>query len=153
MGLYYEDFKVGDVYTSPGRTITEADVVNFAGLSGDFNLIHTDEEYAKNNSPFETRIAHGLLGLSITSGLMTRLGIFEGTVIAFLGLDWNFRAPIYLNDTVHFRMTIEKMRKTSKEDRGIIVRKVELLNQRDEVVQEGTMTIMIKRKATEGEVV
>src|SRR5699024_9699013 len=90
MGLHYEDFNVGDVYTGPGRTITETDVVNFAGLSGDFNLIHTDEEYAKSNSPYETRIAHGLLGLSIASGLMTRIGIFEGTVIAFLGLEWNF---------------------------------------------------------------
>lgn len=146
MGLYYEDFNIGDTYFSPGRTITETDVVNFAGLSGDFNLIHTDEEYAKKNSPFGTRISHGLLGLSITSGLMTRIGIFEGTVIAFLGLEWNFKKPILLNDTIYFKMIIEKMRETSKKDRGIIVRKVELFNQKDEIVHEGTMTIMIKRR-------
>jgi len=147
MGLYYEDFKVGDEYVGQGRTVTEADIVNFAGLSGDYNLIHTNEEYAEENSSFGTRVAHGLLGLSITSGLITRLGIFEGTVIAFLGLDWKFVGPIFINDTIHFRMIIEHMRETSKPDRGIILRKVELINQKNKIVQEGTMTIMVKRKS------
>lgn len=148
MGKYYEDFSIGDVYESPGRTITETDVMNYAGLSGDFNLIHTDAEYAKT-TVYGKRVAHGLLGLSITSGLMTRLGIFEGTIIAFLGLEWNFTGPIFFGDTIHFRMTIEHMRETSKPDRGIIKRKVEVINQDNKVVQEGIMTVMIKRRGGE----
>ena len=91
-GLYFEEFNVGDTVTSAGRTITEADIVNFAALSGDWNAIHVDAEFAKN-SMFGERIAHGLLGLSIASGLAVRLGFIEDTVIAFMGLDWKFRGP------------------------------------------------------------
>lgn len=145
MSKYFEDFSVDEVYEGPGRTITESDVVNFAGLTGDYNLIHTDEEYAKDTL-YGTRVAHGLLGLSITNGLMTRLGVFEGTVIAFLGLEWQFTGPIFLGDTIHFRMTIEHKRETSKPDRGILKRKVEVMNQNEEVVQEGILTTMIKRR-------
>ena len=144
MGKYFEEFQVGEVYKSPARTITESDVMQFAGLSGDFNPLHTDEEFAKE-TVFRKRIAHGLLGLSITSGLMGRLGIFDGTVIAFLGLEWKFTGPIFFGDTIHFKMTIQDKRETSKPDRGIIYRDVEVINQRSEVVQKGIMTIMVKR--------
>lgn len=83
-GLYLEEFEVGKVYISQGRTITEADVVNFAGLSGDFNVLHTNDEFAKTG-PFKERVAHGMLGASIMTGLSNMLGIFDGTTIAF----WN----------------------------------------------------------------
>lgn len=145
MAYYYEDFSIGDAFTSPGRTVTESDVTVFAGLSGDYNPLHTDEEFAKETI-FGTRIAHGLLGLSMVSGLVMRLGVFDGTVIAFLGLEWTFTGPLFIGDTIHFEMKIIEKRETSKADRGIIVREVLLLNQKNEVVQKGTMTIMMKRK-------
>ena len=101
-GLYFEEFNVGDTVTSAGRTITEADIVSFAALSGDWNAIHVDAEFARSQM-FGERIAHGLLGLSIASGLAVRLGFIEDTVIAFMGLDWKFRAPIKIGDTIHMR--------------------------------------------------
>lgn len=148
MGRYFEEFSVGDTFTSPARTVTEADVVTFAGLSGDYNPLHTDEEFAKT-TPFGRRIAHGVLGLSITTGLMARLGLFDGTAVAFLGLDWRFTKPIFIGDTIHFEMEVLEKRETRHPDRGVLVRGVKLLNQRGEVVQEGTMTIMVRRKPAE----
>ena len=113
MGRYFEEFKVGEQIFSPGRTVTEADVVNFAGLSGDFNQLHTDEEYAKETM-FGKRIAHGLLGLAITSGLRARTGILDGTGMAFMDLKLTFKAPIFIGDT----LTIKG---EAKEEREVIL--------------------------------
>lgn len=147
MGLYFEEFNVGEEFISPGRTITEADVCLFAGLSGDYNPLHTDEEYAKKNTVFGTRIVHGMLGLSILTGLIGRIGVSEGTAIAFLGFDdWKFTGPILFGDTVHLKMTITGKRETSKPDRGVIVRQLELINQKNEVVQKGISNLMVKRR-------
>lgn len=151
MALFFEEFAVGASWDSPARTITEADVVAFAGLTGDYNPLHTDEEFAKG-TPFGRRIAHGLLGLAIATGLSTRLGLVDGTVIAFLGLEWKFTGPIFIGDTIRQRMTVTSVRETRKPDRGVVVFDVKVLNQRDEVVQEGTRTIMVKRRVG-GEVV
>jgi acyl dehydratase len=143
--LYYDDFEVGQVFVTPARTITETDVVLFAGLSGDYNVLHTDAE-AAGQTIFGQRIAHGLLGLAVTSGLKQRLGVFEGTIIAFLGLTWEFCGPILFGDTIHARITIDDMRKTSKPDRGIVTQKIELINQHEEIVQSGTHKVMIRRR-------
>lgn len=143
--MYFDDFKVGDEFVTPARTIAEADVVNFAGLSGDFNPLHTDEEFGKETI-FGGRIAHGLLGLVVTSGLKQRLGFSDGTVIAFLGLTWNFKGPIRFGDTVRVRLRIAEMRPTSKPDRGVIKHAVELVNQRGEVVQDGEHVLMVRRR-------
>lgn len=146
MARYFEEFEVGEKFTSPARTVTETDIVLFAGLSGDYNPLHTDSEFCKDTI-FGEKIAHGLLGLSILTGLSTRLGIFDGTAIAFLGInDWKFLKPILVNDTIHFEMEVIETRETSKSDRGIVFRKFELLNQRNEVVQTGVLPIMVKRK-------
>lgn len=145
MALYYEDLKIGQTFESVGRTVTDHDVMTFAGISGDFNQLHTDDEFARA-SPFGERIAHGVLVLAIATGLTQRLGIFDGTAVALLGLEWQFKGPVRINDTVRFRMTIDSMRETSKGDRGIVVRRYEMLNQRNEIVQEGTITVMVKRK-------
>lgn len=145
MGLYYEDIEVGREYVSPGRTITETDVVQFAGLSGDYNPIHTDAEFARE-SAFGERIAHGLLGVAVISGLSARIGLFDGTAIAFLGLTWDFTGPIRLGDTVHLRMTIAEKRETSKPDRGVIHRDMRLVNQHGETVQKGVFKLMVKRR-------
>lgn len=147
MAKYFEDFAIGDKFISPGRTITETDVVLFSGLSGDYNPLHTNSEFAKETI-FGERVVHGLLGLSIVSGLSARLGIFDGTIIAFLGIEkWEFTKPILLNDTVHLEMTIIDKRETSKNDRGILYREVKLFNQHGDIVQQGVLPVMIKKKS------
>lgn len=143
-GLYFEEFEPGIEYISPGRTITEADIVTFAGLSGDYNQLHTNSEFAKA-TPFGQRIAHGLLGLSIASGLGSRLGFLEGTVVAFLGLTWKFTKPIFIGDTLRLRVKMAKKRAVSPE-MGMVIFDAAILNQRDEVTQEGEWTVMVRRK-------
>lgn len=148
MGKYFEEFEIGEEFISPGRTVTETDIVAFAGLTGDYNPLHTDAEFAKETI-FKERVAHGLLGLSFVSGLVTRIGVFDGTILAFLDLEWRFKAPIFIGDTIHFSMKIAEKIETSKVDRGIIVRDVKVLNQKGQIVQEGKMTLMMKRKPVE----
>ncbi|MFQ5944789.1 MAG: MaoC/PaaZ C-terminal domain-containing protein, partial [Anaerolineae bacterium] len=106
-GLYFEEFQVGHQVTSPGRTITETDIVTFAGLSGDYNQLHTDAEFSRTAS-FGQRVAHGLLGLAVASGLAGRLGLIEGTAEAFAGINWKFSAPIYIGDTISLVATVGK---------------------------------------------
>lgn len=143
--LYFEEFELGREYVTRSRTITEADVVAFAGLSGDFNPLHVDEEFGKTTI-FGTRIAHGLLGLSVASGLINQLGIGEGTVMAFLGLTWNFKGVIRFGDTITVRQTVSEKRETSKSDRGILRMAITVLNQHGEVVQDGEHVLMVKRR-------
>ncbi|ADG05991.1 MaoC family dehydratase [Kyrpidia tusciae] len=148
MGLYFEDFNEGMEVVSPGRTVTEADITNFAGLSGDYNEIHTNEEFAAQTR-FGRRLAHGLLGLSMLTGLMQRTGIMEGTVIALLGINnWRFVKPVFIGDTIHARMIVTGKRETSNPAQGIVFRKFELINQRGEIVQEGEMPVMVRRKGS-----
>ncbi len=144
-GLYFEEFAVGDNITSAGRTVTESDIVAFAALSGDWNTIHTDAEYARSTM-FGERIAHGLLGLSIASGLAVRLGFIDGTVIAFMGLDWKFRAPIKIGDTIHVVAQIIEKKPMPRLGGGIIVLNVDVLNQRGETTQKGTWNMLVKMK-------
>jgi len=145
--LYFEDFEIDREYVTRSRTITEADVVAFAGLSGDFNPLHTDEEFAKKTM-FGTRIAHGLLGLSIASGLINQMGIAEGTVMAFLGMTWNFKGVLKFGDTITVRQRVADRRETSRQDRGILRMAISVINQHGEVVQEGEHTLMIKRRGS-----
>lgn len=142
MGKCVEDFVVGEVDESPARTVTETDIVMYAWISGDSNPMHTDAEYA-GRSPLGRRIAHGTLGMSIVTGLSARMGDFDGTAIAALGVDeWEFLAPIFIGDTVRLRTTIRDARITSKPDRGVVVRFMELVNQDNAVVQRGVMKTM-----------
>jgi len=144
---FLEDLSVGDTFVSAARTITESDVVAFAGVSGDFNPIHTDVEFAAE-TPYGQRVVYGLLGLSILTGLLDRTGLFSGSAIAMLGIrDWKFCAPLFIGDTVKFRLTIVDVRRASSGDRGVVQRYFELLNQRDEVVQQGHIDIMIRARA------
>jgi acyl dehydratase len=143
--LHFEDFEVGTETVTDSRTVTEADVVAFAGLSGDYNPLHVDAEFARA-TPFGERIAHGLLGLAIASGLVSRTGAIEGTALAFLATEWRFTAPIKLGDTITVRSRVADRRETSKPDRGIVTFSVQVVNQRGEVVQEGTQTLLMKRR-------
>ncbi|MBM4456425.1 MAG: dehydratase [Chloroflexi bacterium] len=147
-GMYFEDFAIGDSVTTTARTVTEADIVSFSALSGDWNQIHCDAEFAKQGM-FGERIAHGLLGLSIASGLAVRTGFIEGTVIAFMGLDWKFRAPIKIGDTIHARAQVAEVKAVPRLGGGIVTFNVEVLNQRDEVTQKGTWSMLVKMKREE----
>ena len=139
---------VGDASTSPGRTITETDVVLFSGLSGDYNELHTNTAFAAG-TPFGQRIAHGLLGLSIASGLVGRLGLIEGTAIAFTGLEWRFKAPVFIGDTIRVRAEVEKTRAMRAVGGGMVILQVSVLNQRDEVVQEGAWKVLMRARPSE----
>lgn len=103
---YWEEFQIGDLFLSPSRTVTEADIINFAGVSGDYNPLHTDETFARS-AIFGERIAHGLLVLSIATGAMSRLGFVEGAVEAFLGLSWRFTAPVKIGDTIRVEFKVK----------------------------------------------
>lgn len=147
-GLYFEEFEIGDQVESLGRTITETDVVNFASLSGDWNLIHTDAEYCKNEM-FGQRVAHGLLILSVASGQAVRLGFMEDTVMAFRSLAWKFSQPVFMNDTIRLRVTVEQKKEMRRMGGGLVVFKMEVINQKDEVCQRGTWDILCKGKSAE----
>lgn len=145
-GRYFEEFSVGETFTSPGRTLTESDVMLFAGLSGDYNPLHTDEEFARQTI-FGRRIAHGLLVFAISTGLIARTGVLEGTVVAFLAIEqWNFKAPVFIGDTITCVQTVASKRETKKPDRGIIRFRSEVRNQKGELVQEGVRVLMIRRR-------
>ncbi len=144
---YFDDFAVGDEWTSPRRTICEADVATFAGFSGDYNPIHTDEEYAKTTI-FGGRILHGPAGFAIACGLEFRLGIKDGTATAFLGMTWDLKGPIRIGDTIHVYQRVTSKRETKKADQGIVNFHVVLRNQRNETLQEGEWKIMFLRRTT-----
>jgi 3-hydroxybutyryl-CoA dehydratase len=144
-GAYLEDMEIGQETVSPGRTITEADIVIFAGLSGDYNVVHTDAEHAKG-TVFGERVAHGLLGLSIASGLLMRAIPVEGTAEAFLGLDWKFKGPIKIGDTIYVRMKVARKRAMKALKGGIVDLDLSVVNQRDEVVQQGVWRILVRSR-------
>jgi acyl dehydratase len=147
-GKYFEEFNVGDEYATVSRTVTEADIVNFAGVSADFNQLHTDIEFA-SRTPFGKRIAHGLLGLAFVSGCVGRSGLIEGTTFAFLEISsWKFLAPNFIDDTVTVLVQVADKKETKKSDRGVVVFDIRLVNQRNEITQQGQWTIMMLRKKT-----
>jgi acyl dehydratase len=143
---YFEDFIPGAVIPTVRRTVTEADVMAFAGVSGDFNVLHTDRVFAAETQ-FGEPIAHGLLGLSIVSGLMHQTGVINGTIIAFLGLTWRFIGPVKFGDTIAADMRVRTVKETSKPDRGVVTLAFTVTNQRDERVQDGEFTLMMQRRA------
>jgi acyl dehydratase len=146
--LCFEDLQPGDVYRSPGRTVTEADVVIFAGLSGDYNVLHTDAEHMKS-STFGERIAHGLLGLSIQHGLVAR-----GMPVRFeqrlVGIKWKFRGPIKIGDTLHVLSTIAGKEDGDQEGWGLVTMERRVVNQLGVVVQEGETEHLVARRAPSG---
>ena len=147
-GKYFDDWTLNEEFTTPTRTITETDVVMFAATSGDYNELHTSAEVTKANQ-FGQRIAHGLLVLGISHGLLFRTGFLDQTAIAFLSVnDWKFQAPIFFGDTVRVKFKCsEKKESKSKQDRGVITLYLEVLNQNNVVVQSGYKSIMMKRVA------
>ncbi len=147
-GKYFNDWTVNEKYTTVGRTITETDLVMFASMTGDYNVMHTNKDYMENNQQFGKRIAHGLLGLSIAHGLLARTGYLEETAIAFLGVEsWQFKAPIFIGDTIHIDIeVVDKRASRSRADRGIVKLFLRVVKQDGTTVQEGFKTIMFKRE-------
>nr|WP_274636462.1 MaoC/PaaZ C-terminal domain-containing protein [Microbacterium bovistercoris] len=146
MPLFLEDLEAGQSFVSPGRTITEADVMSFAAWTNDNNQVHTDAEFAKGTR-FGQRIVHGMLGASLCLGLIARTGVFEGSAVALLGIDgWRFTAPVFIGDTVTCTVDILSTRPTSSGDYGIVERQVTLRNQHGETVQSGRMDLMALRR-------
>lgn len=144
-GRYFEEFEVGSVVVSAGRTITETDIVNFAGLAGDYTQIHTDAEYARQ-SIFGQRVAHGLLGLSVVSGLLAQLGFIEGTVIAFRELTWKFSQPIFIGDTIHTQITVAELKAIPRLSGGSVTFDLDVINQEDKVVQHGKWVLLVNSR-------
>jgi acyl dehydratase len=145
-GLYFEEFEVGYEVVSAARTITETDIVSFAALTGDWNQIHVNAEYAKGTI-FGQRVAHGLLGLSIAAGLGAQLGFLEETVLAFRGLEWKFSAPIFIGDTIHLKAKVREKKELKKLGGGSVIFEMRLLNQEAKIVQKGRWEVLMKSKS------
>lgn len=143
---FLEDFEAGQVLRTQGRTVTEADVAGFAASTWDTNPVHTDARFAVEGR-FGERIAHGVLGLSFAMGLASRLGVFEGSSVALLGVEeWRFVAPILIGDTIACSVEILSVRRTSAGDTGVLDRRFTLTNQLDEVVQVGRIPLLVSAR-------
>jgi 3-hydroxybutyryl-CoA dehydratase len=143
--LYFDDVEVGQEWESSGRTVTEADVVNFAGVSGDFNPIHMDHEFAKTTA-FRRPIAHGLLVFAIGSGLGVTCPSMR--TVAFLQVrEWNFKAPLFIGDTVKLRSRVVEKMPRGRGRRGEIVWYRGVYNQEGKVVQEGILVTLVEARA------
>lgn len=148
-GLWFEEFEVGAEATTAARTLTARDVQDFAAVSGDRNPLHLDEAYAARG-PFGRPVVHGLLGLAVASGLMEQSGFTAETLVAFLGLDWSFRKPIFPGESVRVRMRVAQTRATREPTQGLIKLQLTLLNDADETTQEGSFTVLVRRRPAPG---
>ena len=147
-GLYFEEFEVGKTIITTGRTVTETDIVAFAGLSGDYNQIHTDEQFSQR-TPYARRIAHGLLGLSIASGLAVQTGFMEGTVLFFREIEeWKFVKPIFIGDTIHVEMEILETKAMQRMGGGLVVIGMDVINQNDETTMKGKWKVLVASQAS-----
>lgn len=142
-GMYFEEFEVGQRVISAARTVSEADIVTFAGLSGDYNQIHTDAEFSKTTT-FGQRVAHGLLGLSIASGLVVQTGMMEGTIMAFREINnWRFIKPVFIGDTIHVEVEVLETKAIPRIGGGSLILELDVKNQADETVMKGTWTALV----------
>ncbi len=145
-GLYFEEFSVGQRVKTLSRTVSEDAINSFAGLTGDYNQIHTDAEFAKA-TPFGQRIAHGLLGMSIGVGLIMRTGLLEGTVLAFREIEeWKFVKPVFIGDSIHAVLTVTETKALPRIGGGALIAAVEIRNHKDEVLQKGTLSLLMLSK-------
>lgn len=145
-GKTWDELTVGQEFWTGGRTVSEVDVLSFSGVTGDFNPLHTDEEFSKEKSPFGTRIPHGPLIHDLYLGLLDKLGLVRGSALAFLEIHWKFLAPVFVGDTIHARVVIKAKGELRKTDRGTVTYGATLFNQRGETVQEGEHVLVIERR-------
>ena len=147
-GLTFDQFEVGAAFASSARTVTETDVVAFAGLSGDFNPLHTDSTFAAA-TPFGERIAHGMLIAAMATGMANWTGIFEGTTLALMEQLIQYKGPVRFGETVHLELTVAEKKPTSKPDRGIVIFATRVINQDGQAVLDGKWTLMMRRDTVE----
>jgi acyl dehydratase len=144
--MYFNDFEVGQRIISASRTVTESDITTFAGLSGDYNQIHTDAEFCKN-TPFGQRVAHGILGIAIASGLAMRTGVLEGTVLAFREInEWKFSKPIFIGDTIHVELDVKEVKAIPRLSGGSVIIELSVKNQHNEVAMKGLWTVLVANR-------
>jgi acyl dehydratase len=144
-GMYFEEFEVGLEIQTAARTITEADIVNFAGLSGDFNFIHTNAQ-AASETPFGQRVAHGMLVASIATGLSVQQGFIDGTTLAFRELTWKFTKPVFIGDTVRVQVKVTDTKSMARLGGGLVTFEARVVNQKDDVVHKGEWKMLIKSR-------
>ena len=147
-GLYFEQYEIGLTMVTRGRTITEADIVQFGSLTGDFNPMHFDAEYMKTHMMGQ-RIAHGMLSLSYAVGQAYQLGFMEKTVLAFRSLEMKFSAPVLIGDTLHVELTVKEMKPSTRLGGGMVTLDVKIVNQEGKAAQSGTWTILIASRPAE----
>jgi acyl dehydratase len=145
-GRYFEDFTEGETIFTPSRTITEADVCSFAGLSGDYNALHTDQTFAEA-TPFKARVAHGMLIASVATGLANQVGVFEGTTLALLQMTAKWPAPVMFGDTVHLEMTVTATKPSSKGGKGVVTLNKVAKNQNGDTVMDSEWVVLMKAKS------
>ena len=141
-GYYFEEIEIGSEYVTRGRTITESDIVQFAALTGDYNPMHTDDEYMTSH-PMGQRVAHGMLTLSYAVGQIYQLGFMERTVIAFRSVEMKFSLPVFVGDTLHSVIKITEKKEARRLGGGSVVAEVKINNQDGKTVQSGTMTLIL----------
>lgn len=141
-GLYFEEFEVGVTMRTRGRTITEADLMQFAALTGDFNPMHTDAEYCKT-SFMGQRVAHGMLTASYAIGQAYQLGILERTVLGFRGLEMKFSAPVYIGDTIHAELQVTATKASKRLNGGAVILAIRIIKQDGKIVQKGSLTLLM----------
>jgi acyl dehydratase len=144
--MYFEEFEPGQKIISVGRTVTESDIVNFAGLSGDYTQIHTDVEYSKT-TPIGKRVAHGLLVMAIASGLAAQTGVLEGTVLVFREIThWKFVKPVFIGDTIHVELIVKSVKEIRRIGGGSVEITLGVQNQDNETVMKGEWVVLMSAK-------
>ncbi|HSJ30100.1 MAG TPA: MaoC/PaaZ C-terminal domain-containing protein [Longimicrobiales bacterium] len=147
-GLLWDDFPEAGQWRTGERLVTQEDIERFSELSGDINPLHLDDEYARA-AGFERRIAQGVLGTSIATGLVNRLGLTAGTLAALLGMSWRFERPLYPGTRVHVDLTVNALRATRRTDRGIVVLGAVLADEAGSIYQRGELTLLVRRSAVQ----
>jgi acyl dehydratase len=145
MGRYYEELEIGQRFETPRRTVIEADISTFAGLTADFNPLHMDEVFAAE-SDFKGRITHGPMIVGMAFGLASRADLMDGTVLGLLDISWSFMKPVRPGDTISAIVTVVDKRPTRKPDRGVVTLQLDVRNQRDEMAQTGVAKVLVRLK-------
>lgn len=150
LGMYYEEFDVGQMLVTRGRTVTEADIVQFGALTGDFNPMHMDAEYCKA-SFMGKRVAHGMLGISYAIGQLYQLGVLDGTILAFRELEAKFSVPIFIGDTITIKATVKEKKDAARLGGGMVKFDLRIVNQEGKTITKAGITLLMASKPQESE--